>query len=635
MKAAYFIGFVFLLFSIFFSSKLFDQEHCLELDKGLQVCAASDMAKITRTGKTPFEDEAFDLSKGELILDAARNETIAFQLILKTKKPQLTTEVKISFNDFTGSKNTVIDSTKNVSLFKAHYHWVEFGSYYWGTKSEVLDWPDDYPDALIPQLNTCQSFEQNIEQIKAQSDQILNFETISLPQKSDENQSVWIDIFIPKDKPSGEYKTSIKIQSGKFIKKIPLTVKVWDATLPDKPTIDAVGELYDSYEQEGLGRDFSHEKWKKMSHCYQQMAHRHRMVFIERLSVKQGEAWDNYNKIYDPILNGSLFTDQYGYVGPGVNTPVAIWRTPWLQNYNARVAKPISDQKIESYEFLAKSWLKNIEQNNWDKTDFFAYIFDEVDGATDGDKLGDVGEDYISMVHQQMDRVQKAIDKGMKKSQNNKTNNNKSIDLIWTSHTDPQTWQGMVSEDLQDIIRLWAPSANSANVDYLTERKSEGDKIWFYHNGHPAVGIHSINASGIEMRSWGVITAKYNFDGHFMWALNLSDQEKPYHYPSYKKEDDRFGNGTMVYAGNKLGTIGMEPIPGPIPTMRLKAWRRGLQDAELILLAKKSGYQKEVDQMLEKLIPTALSKGQGQASWSDNPQDWIKFHRELLRLVSN
>ena len=129
------------------------------------------------------------------------------------------------------------------------------------------------------------------------------------------------------------------------------------------------------------------------------MAHKHRMVFIERVSVKPAQSWEDYNKVYDPILNGSLFTEAMGYTGPGQNMPVSIWRTPWPQGFNARVKQPLSDQQIENYELLAKKWQGNVEQNHWDQTDYFAYIFDEVDGATDEDELGDVGENYISMVH--------------------------------------------------------------------------------------------------------------------------------------------------------------------------------------------------------------------------------------------
>lgn len=620
MKAIYIFIFIFLSLLIFCTFPFSYQEPCIKFDQSLDICAASDMAKITREGRISFEDEVYDLSKGNLILDVARNETVAFQLLFRTKKDQKKNKIKLSFNDLKGLKNTIINTEKNIRLFKAHYHYVEFGGYHWGPKSEVLDWPDYYPDALIPLSNSCPNIDRSKNRERT------NPKIISLPKKSNKNQSVWVDIFIPKDQITGEYKTEIKIQSGNLIKIIPLIVNVWDVTLPDKPTIDAVGELYDSYEQEGVGRDISQEKWKKISHCYQQMAHKHRMVFVERLSIKSDQKWNEYNKIYDPILSGSLFTKENNYIGPGINTPVSIWRTPWPQGFNARVGQPIADHKVENYELLAKKWQENTDLNHWNKTDFFAYVFDEVDGATDDDELGDVGKNYIGMVHDQMDRVQKAIDDG---------SNNKLIDLIWTSHADPQTWEEIPNEDLKDIIRLWTPSANSANVDYLSERKKEGDKIWFYHSGHPAVGIHSVNASGIEMRTWGVITAKYNFDGHFMWALNLSDQMQPFKYPGYQNEDDRFGNGTMVYAGNKLNTIGLESTPGPIPSMRLKAWRRGLQDAELIFLARKNGYEKEVDQMLEELIPTALSEGKGEASWSDDPQDWIKFHRQLLELSSD
>ena len=50
---------------------------------------------------------------------------------------------------------------KNIHLFKAHYHWVEQGGYAWGSKSEVLDWPDEYPDALIPQSLGCSNLNKD------------------------------------------------------------------------------------------------------------------------------------------------------------------------------------------------------------------------------------------------------------------------------------------------------------------------------------------------------------------------------------------------------------------------------------------------------------------------------------------
>ncbi len=619
IKSLFVIGFISCLFLL-----LSNIEHstkntaCLSYNNGLEVCAVSDMAKITKNGNIPLEAQAFDLSTGSFTLDAARNETIAFQLLLKPTKKSLEapSEVTIEIADLLGTEQTKIASDRHIKLFQAHYHWVEQGGYSWGPKSDVLDWPDHYPDALIPQSMECR--------VNAENKSIAIVDTFPVPQNKDENQSVWVDIYIPNDQRAGDYKTQITIQAGDSINRIPLTIKVWDVTLPDKPSIDAVGELYDTYLQEGAGTDLSRTAWQDMAHCYQQMAHKHRMVFIERLWSKAEEPLDAYNRVYDPILSGQLFSESMGYTGPGAGVPVSIWRTPWPQDFNARVKQPLLQNQINDYEYQAWKWKGNSQRMEWNETKYFAYIFDEVDGATDEDDLGDVGEDYIGMVHQQMDHVQKALDKGT---------GDQSIDLIWTSHADAQVWDGIPKEDLKDSIRFWIPTASSANTQYYADRKKQGDRTWFYHSGHPAIGIHSINASGIEMRSWGVITARYNFDGHFMWALNLSNEGEPYRYPSYKNDDDRFGNGTMVYAGNKLDTIGKKAVPGPIPSMRLKAWRRGLQDAELIFLAKQAGHEKEVDQMLKKIIPTALSEGKGKASWSDKPQDWFDFRTRLLELA--
>jgi hypothetical protein len=137
------------------------------------------------------------------------------------------------------------------------------------------------------------------------------------------------------------------------------------------------------------------------------------------------------------------------------------------------------------------------------------------------------------------------------------------------------------------------------------------------------------------MRTWGVISARYHFDGQLMWAVNLGNDEQPFALPSYKDDDDRFGNGVMLYPGNQLPKIGFPATPGPMPSMRLKAWRRGLQDAELAVLARTTDKQSEVDELLKTMIPNALSDARDEAEWPNDPAQWIDFHLELLRLASS
>lgn len=590
-----------------------NSDACLLIDEQLAVCAASDMAKLPNHGPVPLEHPSLALKKHALQIEAVRNEVIAFQLVLQNRGSKYARDVSVVTNDFVSPVGK-ITAKPNVSLYQAWYHYVDRGGYQWGPSSTVLDWPEFYPDALVPQNSGCAGGKKQL------------FSSISIGAEKNSLQSVWLDIYIPHDQKAGLYKSTIALETadGAAVQ-IPVELTLHNATLPDKPSIDAVGEVYRSYRLEGAGTDFRTTSWRAMAHCYQALAHQHRMIFIERTTVTDAEDWGSYDAIYGPILNGQLFTDENGYVGPGANTPITIWRTPWSQDYDVEIEAPLTDDELQNYVAKARQWTQHVEEQGWANTDFFAYIFDEIDGPDGKKAMSIVRKKYLEMAHTQIMRVQNALDEGA---------GNQSIDLMWTSHSDPFEWAGIEGLDLSGTTRFWVPNGGAASPAFLQQRRAKGEKVWFYHNGHPAVGVHSINASGIEMRTWGVIGARYGFDGQLMWAVNLGSDEQPFARPSYKDEDDRFGNGVMVYPGNQLEKIGFPASPGPIPSMRLKAWRRGLQDAELALLAKQKNPQK-VEALLMKLVPKALAEGQGDAAWSNDPADWIEFRRALLQLASS
>ncbi|MCB1755213.1 MAG: DUF4091 domain-containing protein [Gammaproteobacteria bacterium] len=590
-----------------------DSDACREINPQIAICAASDMAKLPNHGAVPLEHPSLAIAKGPLRLNAARNETVAFQLIVQNRKQDQPESLTLDFSALESSSG-VLAAERSIRFFQSWYHYVDKGGYEWGPPSRVLKWPEYYPDALVPQQMACGANEKPV------------FRSIRVPEAHKGLQSVWVDIYVPADQPAGDYSGTVTatLASGERLE-IPLQLQVWPAVLPDKPSFDAVGEVYRAYKLEGAGVDMSKTAWRDMSHCYQQLAHQHRMVFIERSPIlNEGDDWSVYDEIFDPVLNGSLFSEQYGYSGPGENTPVTVWRTPWPQDYDVRLEAPLETAQLRHYQTLAREWTEHAAEKGWRATDFFAYIFDEIDGPDD-DEVSVKRHNYLAMAHGEMKKVQLALDAG---------SGDRSIDLIWTSHSDPFQWSGIEELDLSGTIRLWVPNAAAASPAFLARRRELGEKIWFYHNGHPAVGVHSINASGIEMRTWGVIAARYNFDGQLMWAVNLGSDEQPFARPSYKDDDDRFGNGVMVYPGNQLAKIGFPATPGPMPSMRLKAWRRGLQDAELAVLGRKAGRQTAVDELLEAMIPAALGEATGDAQWPDDPARWIDFHWQLLELAS-
>jgi len=588
---------------------------CVTANSTLTICPASDMAKIAKRGSIAYEHADLDWSAGPVQLHAARNETIGFQLILRRTASSPIANVALQLGNITGTDDTenLPDLVASQQLFTAYYHPIKNGGYTWGPTTSVLPWPAQYPDALIASQNTCEP-DNNQRSMQLQ-----------VPKTTGTNQAIWIDTYIPKKSAPGTYTQTLSLSVDGTTVELPITLTVYQATLPDKPTINAVGEVYRSYTQEGAGHDITSQSWQRMSQCYQRLAHQHRMVFIERVpDLLSDEQLNSYADTIEPAMTGELFDPSSGYTGPGANTPVSIWRTPWPQTINADNTQGVSERDITQYETLARTWNDLVIDRQWPEKDYYAYVFDEVDGPTNTGLSSETRDQYITRVHTQMAQVQDSIDAGA---------DTIPIDLIWTSHSNPAIWQDKPLQDLSGIIRLWAPNAGAADVPFLQNRIEFGDKAWFYHNGHPAIGAHSINASGIEMRTWGVIGARYGFQGQFMWAVNLGNNDLPFNDPQYTPDEDRAGNGVMVYPGNQLDKIGYEKSPGPLPSMRLKAWRRGLQDAELFYLARNNAAT-TATALIETQIPSALSEAQGAASWSSSSGDWIDFHKTLLQLAS-
>lgn len=609
---------------------------CLLSDNDVVICAASNMARYGRTDPLVLEHSDFDLrassnesssssssetsSSGATIkLSAARNESVGFQLIFRTIGKAAPANVSVNLGPWQLTKNA--PDTKDAPytpliqsrLLQAHYHLVEKGGYTWGPKSAVRAWPAEYPDALVPQQHGC----------LGQSVPV--FDAIALPTQKNQNQAVWIDSYVPTALEPGTYTMPIKVKLAE--QSIPLSIEltVFDVTLPDKTSIDAIGEVYRSYALEGAGTSRDSESWQRMAQCYQQVAHQHRMVFIERTpKLPDADGWRTYADTYQSTFDGTLFSEQFGYHGTGENTPVEIWRVPWPQEFNVKLEAPLSDDDFARYTKMSQQWNALRQKYNWQDTTFFAYVFDEVDGPDKQNTDLTERRNYIVMVHDQMDLLQKALDAGT---------GDESLDLLWTSHSNPASWSSDPQLDLSDKVRLWSPNASAADPEFLRERVQAGDTTWFYHSGHPAVGAHSINASGIDMRTWGVIGARYDIQGQFMWAVNLGSDERPFAEPSYKPDDDRFGNGVMVYPGNQLDKLGFEKVPGPIPSMRLKSWRRGLQDAELFLLAKDKNSDM-ANKLIRTIMPDALADAEGKASWSQEPAAWIDFKKNLLIMAA-
>jgi hypothetical protein len=82
--------------------------------------------------------------------------------------------------------------------------------------------------------------------------------------------------------------------------------------------------------------------------------------------------------------------------------------------------------------------------------------------------------------------------------------------------------------------------------------------------------------------------------------------------------------------GNSDGVLA---YPGPKPSLRLKALRRGLQDRLLLRQLAACGGQRTATRIVRQAVPRALGEAQGEISWSLQESGWEKARQEVLDAI--
>jgi hypothetical protein len=114
------------------------------------------------------------------------------------------------------------------------------------------------------------------------------------------NQSLTLDIHIPKDAKAGHYKGALKVAAGNEAISLPIELEVFDFGLPDKLCFWPQLNTYDA--PKGL-------------HDYYRLAHDHRCVLFYRGWRPKLEGagkdirvvWDDYDRDAGPLLSGEAF----------------------------------------------------------------------------------------------------------------------------------------------------------------------------------------------------------------------------------------------------------------------------------------------------------------------------------------
>ena len=598
---------------------------------GMEVWAIGDYYRIDPIHGKAFEDNTLlfpdaltgDYQSSNLVwngsekrisLTSARNETVAFQVIVERTTDTPLSDVNVQIGDLVGPGGAKI-SGRNIDLFKEWYVDVRRRSgenYSLGT-----GW---YPDALIPCLHYTGKLFPKSYVLPFDIPDVMN--NIGLNQK---NQALWIDVYVPRerrDAPPGTYKSVITVSSNAGKTELQVELKLWDFALPE------VNHLAGNIHTDTELNTFTPELELK----YYQMMRRHRLAmgvlgYAPDITVSGTDVkfdWTSYDARLGKYLDGSAFTKEFGYDGPGYGIPIEMlvlpfdvypvnvyydtrhrgypygkeWKfyRPWPVDLPKQGITP---EYGEIWKSAFRGFQEHFDERHWNRTKPIVFLLS-------------LDESYDEPSIEKMLYFGKLL----------KDSGAKSL-LFRVDGSYPMNTMDRLAK-VVDIAILGVRSYVPERVQQL---RKNGVADWFY------TGMGLTDSDPLGCRALGWVSWKYGAASWTIWELDFNSL-RAWQYPeTYSLRDGTVqnGQGFLVYRGETMG------LDEPVASIRLKLLRRGSQDYEYFwLLAHKKDGKKTADQIANSIInqPLGTNGAWGApAMWKHNPEDWERARMRMGGLI--
>ncbi len=581
----------------------------------------------------------------------AKNEVVAFNLILEAAS-QSASLVNVSFNQLTGPGGAIIGSSPTSSVF----NWVNrnielFHVRYLPIKGLSALSYDTYDERHVPKRMrrpyTGEGIGSGTWTQRPDHDKF--YPEIAVPTEVagafnidvGKNQSIWVDIYIPKTAPAGLYTGNVSISlNGSVVRTVPVELTVRNFTLPDVPNSKTMLYMgYSDVNERYLGNAWPNPGTSLSSSATQiknkhyLLAHRHKISMID--SNPGTDVWsaDRPRTEWIPRLDGSLFTSANGYDGPGVATGNNVfsvhtyggWQYQWT---------PISQATLQTHMNGWEQWFRD----NSPSTERFLYLIDESTNYAQTEMWAGWAASNPG--------VGSALPTFATISLPNALNYTPSLNVI-------ASWIAVAPKT------LWENA-------HQTVLASGNKKFYSYNGKRPATGSYATEDDGVALRVVAWTQFKKKVSRWFFW-------ESTYYrdYQSGRGQNNLFhdaqtfggktgfssstgetgwnhcnGDGVLFYPGtDTVFPADSMALNGPIASLRLKHWRRGIQDVDYLTLARAIN-PAQVDAIVQQMVPKIMWENdvtvpsdptwaRTDISWSTNPDVWENVREQLAAIIES
>jgi hypothetical protein len=558
-----------------------------------RIWAVNDGEKIERdaiTHPAAARNSAWD---GRTVhVFGARNEIVAFQLIVEADARGIDAlgvhlAALASRSDRITYRPPAADPTDSVDrpiqIFTENYMLVTTPS----QASWVYDWKSPAAPADPTGWKPVQLVPENAKRGKG---------GLPIAVRPRENQAIWVEIYIGRRREPGVYRGTINLSADGTQGSVPIELEVFGFTLPDENSMHAM--LFYTSDQAELYHG------RNMDPAYNRFAHRHRVELVHAYDETTIAAvWDRFS--------GAEFTRDRGYEGPGEGT--------------GNVLAPRSFYGPgRDFDDRASAWTKS---DAW-----MTFLRERLPRAIT----------FLYMPDEPRPPAYRRI-----------------LTLAGNVHSNPGPGRALpifvtskYVQPLDTAIDIWCSGPKGFQLDVVSKERARGREYWFYNGGRPQGGAITIDAPATDARATIWAAFKHDVRVYFYWhsvhwrhnsqkrgERNQNVWANSITFDNRQEPGDAgfiHGDGVLMYPGEeRLHPEEDRGVSGPVGTIQLANFRRGLEDHQYLTLARKLGLESEVTNALQTIVPRVFSDAGERVSFPETGDPYERVRLQLARAIAS
>jgi hypothetical protein len=413
-----------------------------------------------------------------------------------------------------------------------------------------------------------------------------------------QNQAIWVEVYVDRVRKPGRYRGTIEIHADAARRTLPVELEVYDFVLPDENSMHAM--LYYSSDQAELYQG------RNLDPAFHRLAHRHRVELVHAYDEQTIQnVWGRFS--------GTDFTRDSGFEGPGAGVGNVIAPRTFYG--------PGAD-----FDDRASAWRRS---DSW-----MTFVRDKLPRA-------------ITFLYAPDEPRAPAYPRIVALADNIHSNPGpgRALPVFVTS---------TYAEPLDAAIDIWCSGPKGFKLDRVASERARGREYWFYNGGRPEGGAITIDAPATDARATIWAAFKHDVRVYFYWhsvhwrhnaqkqgernqnvwanTVTYDNRQQPDRPPD--EEGYIHGDGVLIYPGEeRLHPDEDRGVPGPIATIQLANFRRGLQDHQYLTLARKMGLNAVVNEVLQAIVPRVFSDAGERVSFPENGDPYEAARVKLARAI--